>query len=66
MYTKNTFIISDGQPEQPYRVLRQSLTDIVDAMREFIQSVRSATENMQPGENDGNDTTEEDTTDYFD
>lgn len=35
-------------------------------MREFIQSVRSATENLQPGENEENDTTEEDTTDYFD
>ncbi|XP_005190628.2 ribosome quality control complex subunit TCF25 isoform X1 [Musca domestica] len=47
-------------------VLRQSFTDVVHAMREFIQSVRSATENLQPGENDGNDSTEEDTTDYFD
>ncbi|XP_013114197.1 ribosome quality control complex subunit TCF25 [Stomoxys calcitrans] len=47
-------------------VLRQSFTDIVHAMREFIQSVRSATENLQPGENDENDTTEEDTTDYYD
>ncbi|XP_061386738.1 ribosome quality control complex subunit TCF25 [Musca vetustissima] len=47
-------------------VLRQSFTDIVLAMREFIQSVRSATENLQPGDNEGNDSTEEDTTDYFD
>ncbi|XP_073841683.1 nuclear localized protein 1 [Musca autumnalis] len=47
-------------------VLRQSFTDIVHAMREFLQSVRSATENLQPGDNEGNDSTEEDTTDYFD
>ncbi|XP_065359710.1 ribosome quality control complex subunit TCF25 [Calliphora vicina] len=49
-----------------YRELTQSLTNIVDAMRDFLQNFRVASEHLQPGENEENDTTDEDTTDYFD
>uniref|UniRef100_A0A1A9UJA2 Transcription factor 25 n=1 Tax=Glossina austeni TaxID=7395 RepID=A0A1A9UJA2_GLOAU len=48
-----------------YREITQSLTNIVEAMRDFLQNFRIA-EHMQPGENDENGTTEEDTSDYFD
>ncbi|TMW40419.1 hypothetical protein DOY81_014503 [Sarcophaga bullata] len=49
-----------------YRELTQSLTNIVDAMRDFLQNFRMASEHLQPGENEENDTTDEDTSDYFD
>ncbi|KAM7357388.1 nuclear localized protein 1 [Cochliomyia hominivorax] len=49
-----------------YRELTQSLTNIVDAMRDFLQNFRMASEHLQPGENEEIDTTDEDTSDYFD
>lgn len=35
-------------------------------MRDFLQNFRIASEHLQPGENEENDTTDEDTSDYFD
>lgn len=35
-------------------------------MRDFLQNFRMASEHLQPGENEENDTTDEDTSDYFD
>lgn len=49
-----------------YRELTQSLTNIVDAMRDFLQNFRIPSEHLQPGENAEADTTDEDTSDYFD
>lgn len=49
-----------------YRELTQSLTNIVDAMRDFLENCRLGPEHLQLGENEEIDTTDEDTSDYFD
>lgn len=55
-----------GEQGASYRELTQSLTNIVDAMRDFLQNFRIA-EHLQPGENVENASSEdEDTSDYFD
>ncbi|XP_023298433.2 transcription factor 25 [Lucilia cuprina] len=48
-----------------YRELTQSLTNIVDAMRDFLQDFRLASQTPLPPENEEFDTTDEDTSDYF-
>ncbi|XP_018805102.1 PREDICTED: transcription factor 25 [Bactrocera latifrons] len=48
-----------------YRELTQSLTNIVDAMRDFLQNFRIV-EPMQTADAEENGSSEEDTSDYFD
>ncbi|CAD7002304.1 unnamed protein product [Ceratitis capitata] len=48
-----------------YRELTQSLTNIVDAMRDFLQNFRIV-EPMQAADAEENGSSEEDTSDYFD
>ncbi|XP_037933791.1 transcription factor 25 [Teleopsis dalmanni] len=54
-----------GEAGTSYHDLTQSLHNIVDAMRDFLHNFR-LNENLPAGENDDNDSSEEDTSDYFD
>ncbi|XP_067644356.1 ribosome quality control complex subunit TCF25 [Eurosta solidaginis] len=55
----------DTESAASYRELTQSLTNIVDAMRDFLQNFRIV-EPIQAADGDENGSSEEDTSDYFD